>query len=88
MLRNIVYYSCVLIFLSLIGMRGSLSQPMPKGEAGPNIRLGEIHLLWLGSTLFPLAMLESISKSLIKSADTPNSIELVGSKEEIPKDWN
>ena len=81
MLKNIIYYSCVLIFLSVIGMRESLSQPMPKGEAGPNIRLGEIHfqVRELESTPSPLKILEIHIEIFNKSRQTiapPNSIKL------------
>jgi len=86
--KNAIYFSWILIFLFVIGVRGSLSQPMPKGEAGPNIRLGEIHfqLRELESTPSPLKVLEVHIEIVNRSRQTiapPNSIKLAMVPKEV-----
>lgn len=88
MLKHIIYLSYILTFLSVIGLRNGSSQPIPKGETDPNIKLGEIHfqVRELKSAPSPLKMLEIHIEIFNKSRQTtvpPNSIKLVIIPKEI-----
>jgi hypothetical protein len=88
MSKRIIIYAFVSIFLLFLGMGEVYSQAKPKGEKGPEIKLGETRFQTreIGSPPSQLKMLE-INVEVINHSRTspapPNSIKVVVTPKEV-----
>jgi hypothetical protein len=85
-----IFYSCIVLlaFLFSLGMEEAFSQPKPKEERGPEIRLGEIRFQTreAGSPPSQPRMLEiqiEILNRSTRSTAPPNAIKVVVTPKEV-----
>ena len=88
MLKNIIFYSSLLISLSSFGVKESLSQPVSKEEIRPQIRFGNITFLprEIESSSSSLRLLEIQIEIFNRSQNVtapPNSIRVVVAQKEV-----